>query len=59
VHDRFEAEVALAFGIGLERQVAEMHLEHGQVILKGLERDRKLRCGCSCDCLMRTLLCAE
>jgi hypothetical protein len=41
VHDRFEAEDALAFGVCLECQVAEMYLEHGQVILRNLERDRR------------------
>ena len=59
VHDRFEAEDALAFGVGLECQVAEMYLEHGQVILRCLERDRKLWCGCSSGRLTRTLLRAE
>src|SRR5262249_50891457 len=39
VHDDFEAEHVLAFGIGLECQFAEMQLEHGQVIHGCLKHD--------------------
>src|SRR5205814_9290519 len=45
VHDRFETEDALAFGVRLERQVAEMQLEHSQVVLRCLEHNRRLRWG--------------
>src|SRR5262249_10584779 len=43
VDDDFEAEHTLAFGIRLEGQLAEMQLEHRQVIHKMLEHDLQPR----------------
>jgi hypothetical protein len=43
VHDNLETQDALAFGIGLQRQLAEMQFEHRQVILRSLEHDCQSR----------------
>lgn len=45
VHDGLEAEDALAFGISLQGQGAEVHLEHRQVIRRFLDHDRQQRRG--------------
>ena len=41
--DRLEAQDALAFGVALEGQLAEVQLEHRQAIHRSLERDRDPR----------------
>jgi hypothetical protein len=39
VHDRFEPQYALAFGVALQRQTSEVELEQGQVIPRCLDHD--------------------
>ena len=41
--DRLEAQDPLAFGVAVERQLAEVQLEHREAIPRSLERDRDPR----------------